>query len=113
MQTDIFAATQARDEAIEKADARVSSEVGGDALIGRITDRLCRDYPVGTRFTMDVVALMLDQYAVPRDQATRRRICSTVVNRGRGKLWQAVGFTTSEDPRRHARPLTLWERVGV
>ena len=112
MTLDLFAAAEARDEAIERADARVSSERGGDVLVGRVTERLCRDFPVGSTFTMDVVAAYLDAMGVPHDQATRRRICSTVVNRGRNKLWRTMGYTTSADPRRHARPLTLWERIA-
>jgi hypothetical protein len=108
---DLFAATQARDEAIETADASVSTSLGGDELVGRVTERLCRAYPVGTRFTADVLALYLDDAGVARDQSTRRRIVSTIISRGRNKLWTMQGYTVSEDPRRKARPVALWERV--
>ena len=101
----LFAALEARDEGIERADASVAKSVGGDALVARITQRL-----VAARqpFTGDDIALMLDEMQVPRDQATRKRIVSTIVNRGRGTLWTMDGWTISTDPRRHGRPVMRW-----
>ncbi len=104
MTLDLFAALEARDEAIERADARVATSVGGDALVGRVTERLVRL----ASFTADDVGVILDEMGVDKDQHTRRRLVGTVVNRGKGKLWTVDGYTTSHDPRRHARPVMRW-----
>jgi hypothetical protein len=107
---DLFAAVEKRDEAIERADAAVTTAPHGDALVSLVTDKLvgiCRK--VGTDlFTADDVGILLDQAGVARDQATRRRIVGTIINRGRGKLWVQEGYRQSADPRRNARPVTLW-----
>lgn len=105
MTLDLFAAVEKRDEAVEVADATVTKAVGGDALIGRITERLVRL----SSFTADEVGVLCDEMGVPRDLATRRRIVSTTINRGKGKLWRHTGYRQSADPRRNARPVAVWE----
>lgn len=110
---DLFAAVEKRDEAIEVADASVTTAHGGDALIGRITQRIVDAHPVGSTFSVDDVGLLLDEAGVPRDAETRRRICGTLVNRGKGKLWRHAGYQASHDPRRNARPVAVWERIGA
>ncbi len=110
---DLFAAIEKRDEAIEVADASVTTAVGGAALVGRITQRIVADFPVGETFTVDVVGAYLDAAGVPTDLATRRRVVSTVINRGKGKLWVHSGYTASHDPRRNARPVAVWRRIGA
>lgn len=110
---DLFTAVEKRDEAIERADASVTTAHGGDALIGRITQRIVDAYPVGSTFSVDAVGRYLDDAGVPRDLATRRRLVSTIVNRGKGKLWRHVGYAASHDPRRNARPVAQWERLGA
>lgn len=108
---DLFAAVEKRNEAVEVADATVTRSHGGDALVGRITQRIVADFPVGESFTVDVVGAYLDAAGVPTDLATRRRLVSTIVNRGRGKLWVMEGYRSSADPRRNARPVAVWRRV--
>jgi hypothetical protein len=104
---DMFAALEKRDEAIEVASARVSQEVGGDMLIGKLTERLVK-FP---RFTADEVGILCDEMGVPKDLETRRRIVSTCINRSKGKLWTHTGYRTSADPRRNARPVAVWTVV--
>lgn len=108
---DFGAATEKRDEAIETASASVTRSHGGDALIGRITQRIVDDFAVGESFTVDVVGAYLDAAGVARDLETRRRLVSTIVNRSKGKLWRHSGYRASADPRRNARPVAVWERV--
>lgn len=100
-----------RDEAIEVADNSVNTSVGGDALVGRITERIVKDFPVGQTFSVDVVGAYLDAAGVARDADTRRRITGTIINRGKGKLWRHSGYRASTDPRRNARPVAVWERL--
>lgn len=102
----LFTGEEKRDRAIEANDAQVASEVGGDELVKRVTASLVG----GTQyFTADHIAKLLDEHGVSLDLKTRRKLTSTIINRGRGKYWRRVGYTTSEDPRRNARPITLWE----
>lgn len=108
---DLFASFEKRDEAIAVADATVRTATGGDALVGRITQRLCDTYATGQTFSVDAVGHLLDEAGVPRDADTRRRISGTVINRGKGKLWTHGGYTASADPRRNARPVAIWVRV--
>ncbi len=95
-----------RDAAVAANDERVTRERGGDALVERVTDALLA-LPT---FTADDVARELDAAGVPTDLATRRRLTSVVVNRGKGKLWDAAGYERSHDPRRNARPVVRWVR---
>lgn len=111
MTLDLFAATEKRDESIERADASVTRAHGGDALVGRITQRIVDAYPVGTAFSVDDVGLLLDEAGVARDLETRRRLVSTIVNRSKGKLWTMQGYQSSKDPRRNARPVAVWLRT--
>lgn len=95
-----------RDAAVAANDERVTRERGGDALVERVTDALLA-LPT---FTADDVAAELDRAGVPTDLATRRRLASVVVNRGKGKLWDAAGYERSHDPRRNSRPILRWIR---
>lgn len=110
---DMFAAIEARDAAIMEADSAVKRGIGGDELIGRITDRIVKTYLAGETFSVDDVGLMLDEAGVPKDAETRRRIAGTIINRGKDRLWQHAGYTTSKDPRRNARPVALWRRLSI
>lgn len=106
----LFAGVERTREAIETASARVSDEVGGDDLIQRTTDRLlARCARAGAdHFTADNVAVLLDEQGVARDQDTRRRVVSTIIERGRKRLWTPDGYTASQDARRQGRPVTRW-----
>lgn len=118
MTLDLFtqeAGIQRTAEAIERADAAVATAPHGDALIAAVTGRIvamCRnaDHPY---FSGDDVAVVLDQMGVARDQATRKRIVSTLINRGKGKLWTADGWMESKDARRHGRPLMRWRLLTL
>jgi hypothetical protein len=113
MTLDLFAALQKREEAIEAADASVTTAPHGDVLVARVTDALIQQCRAAgsALFTADDVGLLLDVAGVAKDQATRRRIVGTIVNRGKGKLWVQEGYTSSRDPRRNARPVTLWRII--
>lgn len=107
---DRHAGAQRTQDAIERADATIKTAPHGDELVGRVTARLrqmCREASCET-FSGDDIAFILDQMGVARDQATRKRVVSTIVNRGRKTLWTPDGWTTSADPRRHGRPLMRW-----
>lgn len=110
---DMFAAFEARDAAIAAADEAVARSVGGDELAGRVINRLVKMYPAGSRFSVDDLGIVLDDMNVPKDAATRRRIAGTIINRGKGKLWEHVGYTNSKDPRRNARPVAVWSRLSI
>lgn len=94
-----------RDAALRANDARVSSGRGGDRLVAQVTRQLMDR----VEFTADDVAHLLDEAGVSRDLATRRRLTSVVVNRGKGKLWEPVGYAISQDARRNARPVMRWK----
>lgn len=110
---DMFAAIAQRDEAIARADSTVARAVGGDELVGRVTNRIIKTYGAGMTFSVDEVGLMLDDMQVPKDGETRRRITGTIINRGKGKLWTHDGFAVSRDPRRNARPVARWRRLDI
>lgn len=110
---DFFAALDHRDAAIAEADEAVSRSVGGDELVGRVTDRLVKKYCAGASFSVDEVGLILDEMDVPKDGTTRRRIVGTIINRGKDKLWEHAGYTSSRDPRRNARPIAIWRRLSL
>lgn len=107
---DLFAAADAaRDEGIARADSSVRKNPDAEATVRRVTDILLnRMYAEGRReFTADEVGGLLDALGVATDQATRKRLASTIINRGKNKRWRAVGFTRSH--RRHSAPIALWE----
>ena len=105
---DFFAALEKRGAAVAKADASVRKSAGGDVVVGRVMDHLMRFYQT---FTGDDIAALLDEYGIGKDLATRRRLTSTIVNRGRERLWVVDGWETSHDPRRNARPIMRWRVV--
>jgi hypothetical protein len=110
---DLFAALHQRDEAIAQADQTVTQSVGGDVLVGRVTDRVTKTYAAGQTFSVDDLGVILDEMQVPKDLETRRRIVSTIINRGKDKLWVHAGYISSRDPRRNARPVALWRRLSI
>lgn len=110
---DMFAAIESRNAAIAAADATVAKAVGGDKLVGVVTDRIVKTYQAGACFTVDDVGILLDEMQVPRDGDTRRRIVGTIINRGVNKLWTHGGYTSSKDPRRNARPVSWWRRLPL
>jgi hypothetical protein len=110
---DLFAqAEAARDAAIAKADASVQRDQQAELVVERVTQILLhRLHEDGRReFTADEVGGLLDALSVATDQSTRRRLVSTIINRGKGKLWRANGWTPSV--RRHSSPIALWQLVG-
>lgn len=110
---DMFAAIQSRNEAIAAADATVAKSVGGDKLVALVTDRIIKTYEAGAFFSVDDLGIFLDEMQVPKDSDTRRRIVGTIINRGANKLWMHAGYTSSKDPRRNARPVSLWRRLPI
>lgn len=111
---DLFAqANAARDEAIAKADKSVQRDRGAELLVERATQALLnRLHEEGrTQFTADEVGAILDTFGVAADQSTRRRLVGTIINRGRGKMWKANGWTQSV--RRHSAPIALWQMIGA
>lgn len=110
---DLFDALHRRDEAIARADQTMQESVGGDELVGRVTDRVIKTYGAGQTFSVDDLGVILDEMQVPKDGTTRRRIVGTIINRGKDKLWQHAGYISSRDPRRNARPVALWRRLSI
>jgi len=102
---DFFAVLDKREAAIAQADESVRKSAAGDLVVGKVIDMLVRQYET---FTGDDIAAMLDEMGVLKDLATRRRLVSTIVNRGRERLWVVDGWQTSHDPRRNARPIMRW-----
>lgn len=106
---DLFAAANAaRDAGIAAADATVSGDPEATALVQRVTQQLLnRLYEQGrTEFTADDVGGLLDGLNVATDLPTRRRLVSTIINRGKGTMWKAKGYAPSV--RRHSAPIALW-----
>lgn len=110
---DMFAALDARNAAIAEADSAVRRGIGGEELIGRITNRIVKTYLAGEIFSVDDVGVMLDDAGVPKDAETRRRIAGTIINRGKDRLWVHAGYMTSKDSRRNARPVAVWKRLAI
>lgn len=111
VQGDIFAAGEAMREAIEVGEARVAEDKTAEALVvqtrARLVERLKR--ADARRFTADNVGALLDEAGLARDdQATRRRITSTLIDRGRrAGHWSRVGYAPSA--RRKCAPIAVWE----
>jgi hypothetical protein len=110
---DFFAALDHRDAAIAEADEAVSRSLGGDELVGRVTDRIMKQWHAGATFSVDDIGIILDEMQVPKDGTTRRRIVGTIINRGKDKLWEHAGYISSRDPRRNARPVAIWRRRSI
>ena len=109
---DLFAqADAARDAAIAQAEASVAGDPVAAHLAQRVTALLMQRLHEENRreFTADEVSGLLDTLGAATDQATRKRLVGTVINRGKGKAWTAVGFTKST--RRHSAPITVWRTL--
>jgi hypothetical protein len=107
---DLFAAADAaRDAGIATADATVSGDPEATALVERVTQQLLNRLHEQDRqqFTADEIGALLDTMQVSTDLATRRRLVSTIINRGKGTMWKATGYAPST--RRHSAPIALWQ----
>lgn len=114
MMPDLFAASEARNDAIERAAARVQADPAALELCQRVTVAVGRIARAGDgTFTADLVAELLDEAGVKRELTIRRRLAGTVINGGRGTLWKPDGAVMSRDPKRHSRYVTRWRVVGA
>lgn len=105
---DLFSAAAARDVGIATAAATVDDNLPEARLVEAITYQLlaqCEDRKT-VQFTADDVGDLLDAAGLGRDLAQRRRIVSTVINRGIGRTWYRLGYVQSR--RRHCAPIALW-----
>jgi hypothetical protein len=103
------AAKKAEQEVIESADASVRNAPYGDVLVALLVNHLVTAYPPGSEFGSSDLAPRMDEMLVPRDNKTRKRISSAVINRNRGKLWVHSGKTRKAVRRRGYE--TIWVRT--
>ena len=105
---DLFEAMMARDAAIAQADGTVEDSDFETAVVQRVTDDLLANLKASGRvqFTADLVGSILDGLNIVTDLHTRRRLVSTVINRGKGKTWRRIG--SAQSTRRHCAEIALW-----
>lgn len=98
-----------RDAGIAQADQTVQDDPFQAAVVEQITEMLIdRLRDVGRlEFTADLVGVLLDEMRIVDDLATRRRLASTIINRGKGKYWRRIG--SAQSARRHCAEIALWQ----
>ncbi len=106
---DLFSAREIRDAAIARADQTVQDDPFQSAVVEQITEMLIdRLRDVGQlEFTADLVGVLLDEMQIVDDLSTRRRLASTIINRGKGKHWRRIG--SAQSARRHCAEIALWQ----
>ncbi len=108
MQIDAFAAKQHALDRQERAAARVKRDPSERKLVELLTAYLQHLLMMEDTMTADDAGFFLDRCGVVRTgleaQSIRRRIISTCINAGRGKLWKPSGYRQG----RAGRPVTVW-----
>jgi len=102
-------ARSARDAGIARADQTVADDPFQEAVVAEITEMLIdRLRDIGQlEFTADLVGKLLDEMQIVDDLATRRRLVSTIINRGKGRHWRRIG--SAQSARRHCAEIALWQ----
>lgn len=98
-----------RDAGIAQADQTVADDPFQSAVVEQITEMLIDRLKDTGRleFTADLVGVLLDEMQIVDDLSTRRRLASTIINRGKGKHWRRIG--SAQSARRHCAEIALWQ----
>jgi hypothetical protein len=110
---DLFVTAAAqRDAALALADRTTLKDRTAVETLRRLLNALLTRLQLAGRmtFTADLIGELLDDMGVAGDLATRRRLVSTFITRGKhGGLWTQDGFERST--RRHCAPIGRWRLV--
>jgi len=110
---DLFSMLEAarfeRDAGIAQVDQTVTDDPFQSAVVEQITEMLIHRLKDTGRleFTADLVGVLLDEMQIVDDLSTRRRLASTIINRGKGKHWRRIG--SAQSARRHCAEMALWQ----
>lgn len=106
---DLFSARETRDAAIARADQTVQDDPFQSVIVAEVTEMvLARLRDTGRlEFTSDLIGDLLDEMQIVDDLPTRRRLASTVINRGKGRHWRRIG--SAQSARRHCAEIALWQ----